>query len=249
MSLLGNWDDIFNKGISRVEAYDDVDRIDEVIKLLKLFRNARFYKNLTNVYSDGKNILASDNNWRMSFKDIPNFNIALKGFGRFEAPFYLPPITKVICFTQLRAMYLNVGLSYVYSSGHRLTERENKSLLLGDIGERVTFFVEDYDVFDDPPEFSVDFFKRLKNVKWENKRARKLNSYIYDVILTIGAEIASPTVHDRTLGHGTIYLIGCNALKNDRDILTCEDVVTAFLTTFKIFMSDLRPLIPLIDEE
>ena len=46
------------------------------------------------------------------------------------------------------------------------------------------------------------------------------------------------------------YLMGCNALKEGRDSITCEDVVIAYLTGFKIILNDIRPLVyELYDEE
>ena len=44
--------------------------------------------------------------------------------------------------------------------------------------------------------------------------------------------------------------IGCSALKEGRDSITCEDVVIGYLTVFKIILNDMRPLVySLYDEE
>ena len=53
-----------------------------------------------------------------------------------------------------------------------------------------------------------------------------------------------------TLSRGTKFLIGCSALKEGRDSITCEDVVIGYLTVFKIILNDMRPLVySLYDEE
>ena len=54
----------------------------------------------------------------------------------------------------------------------------------------------------------------------------------------------------QTLGRAVNYLIGCSALKEGHDCITCEDVVIGYLTVFKIILNDMRPLVySLYDEE
>jgi len=249
MGLFDTWDDIFNKSISKLDDYSDVNRIDEIINIMKGFRNDIFFKELSKIQCrSSDNLAASDNDWIIDLNKISKFKVAKEGLGQV-LPFYLPPLTKIINFNQLLGIHAIIGYSYVYSTGHCLTVAENKGIILGNIGERVTFFVEDFDKDEVPHEFNISFFKKLKNIKFENKRTSKLKDYIYDIDTSIAAEFSLPSVFGRTLIHGTIYLMGCNALKYNRDVITCDDVVSGFLTTFKILMSDLRPLIPLTDYE
>ena len=37
--------------------------------------------------------------------------------------------------------------------------------------------------------------------------------------------------------------MGCNALHNNRDYISCEDVVVSYLVCFKIVLTDIRPLV------
>ena len=47
-----------------------------------------------------------------------------------------------------------------------------------------------------------------------------------------------------------IYLMVCNAFKNDRNSVTSEDVVVGYLTAFKMIFNDIRPLVyRLYDED
>ena len=49
--------------------------------------------------------------------------------------------------------------------------------------------------------------------------------------------------HCRTVGFSALYLCACSALKNNHDSITFEDVVTGYLTIFKLFYIDIRPLV------
>ncbi|MDR3063695.1 MAG: hypothetical protein LBU40_06115, partial [Methanobrevibacter sp.] len=235
MGLFDTWDDIFNEDISNLDKYNDVNRIEQIITLMKGFRKNKFYKDLANIDRLGKkSLLASDNNLAIDFNKTPKFKMVKKGLGRDYLPFYLPPLTRTINFSELMGMYANISTSYVYSSGHRLTVDENKAIIFGDIGERVTFFVEDFEKDEKVPEYNIEFFKKLKKIKFENKRTTKLMDDIYNIDTSISAEFSLPSIFSRTMLHGSIYIMGCNALKNGREVITCDDVVVAYLTTFKI---------------
>jgi hypothetical protein len=249
MSLLGDWDEIFENNIKELNEFQNIDRLDEIISILRGIRHDEFFKVLVDLVSEGnKNLFDSKNMWE--FKDNENsfFGLGLKEL-KSKFPIYLPPLTKFVNDSSFLAIYGILGLSYVYDSAHKLTDDEIKSIVFGEIGQFVTFFVEDFDKFGGLPKVSADFFKRLKNVYYEDKYAKKLNYKIYDVIKVIINENSMPPIFARSIIHSAIYLEACNALKYDRDVVTCDDVVVAYLTNFKILMSDIRSLIPLINIE
>lgn len=248
MSLLGDWDEIFESDFKKLDEFRDIDRLDEVVSILRGFRHDEFFKSLANLGGSDKNgLFDSRNVWE--FKDEGNsfFSLGVKEL-KSRSPIYLPPLTKFVSDTSFLAMYVILELSYVYDSGHKLTDDELKSIVFGEIGQCVTFFVEDFDEPGKLPEISADFFKRLKDVYWEDKKAKKLDNKIYDVIKDITTENWTPSIFDRTFIHCVIYLEACNALKYGRDVVTCDDVVVGYLTTFKILMSDIRSLVPLIND-
>ncbi len=47
----------------------------------------------------------------------------------------------------------------------------------------------------------------------------------------------------RTFRRGAFYLMGCNALKNNRDCIVMEDIIVGYLTAFKVALTDIRPLV------
>ena len=54
----------------------------------------------------------------------------------------------------------------------------------------------------------------------------------------------------RTFRRCAFYLMGCNALKNNRDCIVMEDIIVGYLTAFKVALTDIRPLVDeLYDED
>jgi len=250
MSLLGTWDEIFEKDIKKLNEFQHIDRLDEIISILRGLRHDEFFKDLANLVRDGKKgLLDSRNVW--VFKDYEGSSFLGLGIKEMKSrsPIYLPPLTKFVNDTSLLAMYAMLQLSYIYDSGHKLTENEHKSIIFGEIGQFVTFFVEDFDNPRKLPKFSADFFKKLKNVYYEDKNTKKLNYKIYNVVTDITNENFTPSIFNRTFIYSIFYLEACNALKHGRDVVTYDDVVVAYLTNFKILMSEIRSLVPLINIE
>lgn len=246
MGLFDSWDEIIENDLRKFDEFKDVDKIVELLTLLKGLRKNKEYKKMSMIATEdmGK----KENTWRFDESKIPFLNAAKKGLG-FTIPFlYLPPLTKFIDYDFLIATYSIIQFSYIYHSDDVLNDKEYKSIILGDIGPNLTYFVEDYDKNLPLPDYSIDFFKRLKNVNWADKKAKKLEHIIYNEYLTsIESELGISSIFVRTYLFATLYLMGCSALKDDRDVITCEDVVVSFLTTFKLMFNDVRPLIPFID--
>jgi len=245
MGLFDSWDEMFENDLKKFDDFKDVERIDELLTLFKGLRRNEEYKKIAIIANEdmGK----PENTWRFDESKIPFLNAAKKGFG-FTLPLYYPPLTKFLDYNCLIALYSVIQFSYIYHSGDVLDDNEYKSIILGDIGPKLTYFVEDYDKDIILPKYSIDFFKRLKNVYWENKKSKKLEHIIYrGYLLTMDAELGTPSVFMRTYGFCALYLIGCNALKNNRNLITCEDVVVGYITTFKLMFNDVRSLVPFID--
>lgn len=247
MGLFDSWDDIFEKDFAKFDEYSDLERIDELVDMLKGLRGNQKYTELSLISS--KNVNKTGKPWRFYEEKIPFINAAKKGFG-LRPPLYIYPITKFLNFIFFQTLYSIIQFSYVLHSGELLGHREYKSIILGDLGPSLTYFVEDYDKSKKLPEPSIDFFKRLKNVKWHDKKAHNLEKLIYNRYIThVTAELDTPSIFQRTSGFAASYLIGCNALKNDRNRMTYEDVIAGYLTTFKVMLNDVRPLVPFVDEK
>lgn len=229
--------------------YNDVDRFDELMDLIISFENnEKFiqFGSLKKIASGFREVCVFDSN------KIPFIYCAEQGLGiNHLFPLYLPMISRqVVNRDDFDCILSVIALSYNRASGHYLIKEEHKKIELSDIRPYLTYFVEDFDNLDNKlPEPHVDFFYRLHNLYWDNKRTRKFESKIN---MTIGYSYEMWNLNfriNRTFRRGAYYLMGCNALKNNRDSITMEDVVVGYLVSFKVALNDIRPLIDQLYDE
>ena len=134
-------------------------------------------------------------------------------------------------------------MNYIYSSNEKLDDEDYKSIILGNVGAYLTYFVEEFENPNSIPEPSKEFFTRLTNVKYENKEVHKFLDEIYNVISDFTTCSHAHINYCRTIGFSALYLCACSALKQDRDVITYEDVIKGHLALFKLFQTDIRPLV------
>ena len=138
-------------------------------------------------------------------------------------------------------------LEWVYSMylKRQLTAEDVKSLFKSDIGERITFQLMEFDQNREIPSPTSEFFQKLSKLKWKDKKTHKLNEKLEEMIRffvfeKFGFKEGSFLAHQHEVN---LFLIGCNTIKNNREIITAEDVLIAYKTIFKIIKTDLRAFI------
>ena len=238
-----DFDKDFVKILKRFDNFSDVDRIDELINLLKSLRHNEHYIGLVRVFK--KDYIEEE---YLDSEKIPFLYAVGKGFG-FSLPIILVPGFDVVNLYSFVGLESVVELSYAYSVGHKLTCEDNKKIVLGDILPQLTYFVEDYDKHYEIPKPNIEFFKNLKKIKIE-KKAKKLNHIVYKKFVgNLYTEIHwmhgvdTPREFNTTFYNSSLYLAGCNAIKDSRDTITCDDLVVGYLLTFRVLLSDVRPLV------
>lgn len=231
---------LWNYDLKNLQSIKGVKRLDELTKLLIKLKDDKKFHNICKL-ANGP-IAAKDNNFDYNIKKVPFLYTAKKGLG-IQLPFYLPPITKLIDIFSLVSVYSMIQASYIFNSGHRLNNEEDKAIQLSDIMAHITFFVEDYDNQNKQiPNYNINFFKKLHNLNWKSKKAKKLEKTIYTGCFSDFFTYNNlPFLFCRTFGRAPTYLMGCNALKEGRNSINSEDVVIGYLTTFKIILNDIRP--------
>ena len=207
--------------------------------LLNLHDNQQFIM-MGKTPKDGFNKEGSK--WKFEEDKIPFIKAAKEGMSNFPL-LYIPPLTKVIQYDFFIALYSMIQLNFIYCANEKLDDEDYRSIILGDIGAYFTYFVEDFENPGEIPEPSEEFFKRLTDIKYESKEVRKFFSCIWDTISTFTVHYETHINHCRTVGFSALYLCACSALKNNHDSITFEDVVTGYLTIFKLFYIDIRPLV------
>ena len=244
-----SYDDLCEYYLKKISEFEDITRLNELIELIKSLKTSDVFHR----YATWDKMGEDDTIFLFDINKVKIFKCAKKGLGyQHLIPLYIPEIThRLIDINTLISIYAVVQISYITYSGHYLEWEEDKAIKLSDIGAHITFFVEDFDDTENPlPDYDERFFKKLHRTYWENKKAEKLDTLIHRLISTIYGSCDLDFLYCRGFHMAMFYLMGCNALKEGRDSITCEDVVIAYLTGFKIILNDIRPFVyELYDEE
>ncbi len=244
-----DWDEIWEYDLAKFDEFKSVNRLDELLDLIESLKsNENFHR-----YATLEKIGEPENQFDFTLDKVHFHKSAVKGMGYSHMiPLYLPRLHHLLidgnAFVSVLAL---VQLCFNCFSGHLIEAEEDKIINLSEILPRITFFVEDFDNLDlEIPEYDESFFKTLHHVYWENKSSEKFDDCIINIIATVFGEFDLDFQYCRGFQRAAFYLMGCNALKEGRDSINCDDVITAYFTGFKIILNDIRPLVyELYDEE
>lgn len=244
-----SYEELWYYYLEKIKEFDDVNRLDELIEVISSLRSNDIFHR----YATWDKIGEDGTVFMFNINKVYFFRCAKKSLGyQHLIPIYIPEITHhLIDINTLISVYAIVQISFITHSGHYLELEEDKLIKLSDIGAYITFFVEDfYHVENILPNYDETFFKKLHNAFWDNGRVSKFDTLIHRLISTIYGNYGLDFVYCRGFHMAMFYLMGCNALKEGRDSINCDDVVIAYLTGFKIILNDIRPLVyELYDEE
>ena len=238
------WDEVFEEQLQnylkKLNNFSYVEGFDLIYDGLLNLRDNQQFIEMGRIPKTGYNKEGSK--WKFEEDKIPFIKAAKNGLSNFPV-FYLPPLTKVIKYKFFIALYSMIQLNYIYCANEKLDDEDYKSIILGDIAAYFTYFVEDFENPKTLPEPSEEFFKQITDIKYENKDVNKFFNCIWDVTSAYTTGYKTDINYCRTMGFAALYLSACSALKDNRDSIAFEDVITGYLTIFKLFYIDIRPLV------
>ena len=245
---------VFDYDWERLMSYKEfgIGRFDELLEIINGLKSNERFLSLPDFPVE-----KDENTFDWNMDKTPFYNGAKIGFGfSVYMPAFAPNIVhKSIGAINFATLFSMVQMSFNHDNQHFLTYEEDKAITLSFIIEYLTFFVEDFDNPDNQlvkrsQNEYVEFFKRVHDLRWEDKKTKDFEYSTFCVIVDTINNNEQSRRFITTLGHAVYYLIGCNALKEGRDYINFEDVVIGYLTVFKIILNDMRPLVySLYDEE
>jgi hypothetical protein len=241
MKFNEDYNDLIEEDLEKLSKFDHVECFDILVEEIMALKDNEQFIQMGEIPKTG--FVKKENNWKFSEDKVPFINAAKKGLSTFNQRIYYPPLTKVIYYKFFKALYTIIQLNYMYYSGEKLSEDDYKSIILGDVGAYLTYFVEDFQNPGEIPKPSQNFFKGLKNIKYDSKEVENFNNRIYWLLADFVTGYDSVDNYGRTIGFAVTYLMGCSALKRNHDVIVYDDVVTAYLTICKLFKIDIRPLV------
>ena len=150
-----------------------------------------------------------------------------------------------VCFNDIEGLLMLIQFNYFYYSKSRCSRyRVMEMGIGGDIIQYLTFFTDDYKSLPKLPEYDESFFDNLKNMEYENERARLLEDFLrcgYISLLLVEQDFSGYFFNNIKVS--AQYLMACNALKRGSNTINCEDVVVGYTLTLKCIVEDMRPYV------
>ncbi|MDP3624660.1 MAG: hypothetical protein Q8R66_12155 [Methanobacteriaceae archaeon] len=242
MGFINNIIGFLSNDTNEVEAkrllsnFGDIGGVAELVDLTLELEHSSVYKDLTYVDLDEINEPGVDTS---EIEEIPPFiKYAAENIHK------IPLRTNFTGIIGAKDVWLNLVFFdslYFLRVGRKLTLDDYRLTTFSVLPVRLMFLLEDFDSSKETPEVTPDFFKKLGKLKWENKKAGKLNLAITDlrlnIMLTIwpGKDFAPVSLNEQA---ATQLWAGCSAVLDGRDRISVEDVLVGQRVYLKLVNCD-----------
>jgi hypothetical protein len=242
MGFINNIIGFLSNDTNEVEAkrllskFADIGGVAELVDLTLELEHSSVYKDLTYVDLDEINEPGVDTS---EIEEVPPFiKYAAENMSNF------PLRTSFTGLLGPKDVWLNLVFLdslYFLRVGRKLTLDDYRLTTFSVLPVRLMFLLEDFDSSKETPEVTPDFFKKLGKLKWENKKAGKLNLAITDlrlnIMLTIwpGKDFAPVSLNEQA---ATRLWAGCSAVLDGRDRISVEDVLVGQRVYLKLVNCD-----------
>lgn len=233
-------EEYYKKEYQMFNEYLDITHMDKLRDLIVSFHENNLLKEFDEtaqyiVKQDIKSNLFNSKNNKF-------INLAMKELRIPVISINLPHIHPMIDFKCIEALIMLLEFNYTYYSKERINLEEIiNHIFNGDIILKLSLLVEDYNS-KYIPQYNKKFFEKIKNMTFHDKRSEKLEDFLRGGYLN---RIHICEQEASIIGYNYIkltsrYLMACSAIKNNNKGITCEDVVTGYTLTLKMFTEDQR---------
>ena len=180
-TIIEGLDKSFEREYAKFDEYSDIKGLNELKELIISLRN----NDILVEFDDDAHYLVDEKNFEHEKKgyksNVTNefFVMANKKLSPSKFPIYFQSIQGFVTATTVEAFLMLINFNYFHYSKKKISIIKSAELVFGgDIIQYFSFFTDDFKELSDLPDYDETFFKNLKNMKFENKRARLLEDFI-----------------------------------------------------------------------
>jgi len=225
-----------------LDEFNDVKELKDVVDGTLALQENEIYEKLVGM---GNPIDSSvDKRYGIKNNEYTDLEIfAAKHLSKF--PLRLP-LTPLINIKDFWVIYTFIGDLYSIRTGRKIYQEDLYKVEQGDMATRITLMLENFDSNLETPEPTVEFFKRLGKVKWQDKKAKKLRNYISNLFFILafnkwgGKNVGwnFPATEKAFI----LLLSGCSAVLEGRNKINTYDVIRANKTYLKLINTDISKM-------
>jgi hypothetical protein len=154
-----------------------VECLNDIICLIIKLKVLRFHdKLIERLEINRKNIVVKSLKLGVSLenKEIEKVKLIKLSSEYLNDPFFYPLFNKdLINFPDFYFLYKFMEATYFLDLGQFLEKEDIKNLYLSGLDENIIFKLDSFEEISENPEITSEFFFKLKQLKWENKKSKQ----------------------------------------------------------------------------
>lgn len=242
--ILEGYEKSFKRKFEEFDEYSDVEGLCDLKELIVSLRDSDILIEFDKVSS----YVIDESNFKTDTYDghskISNefLKMANKELSTLITSIQVKSIHGFVTFNDIEGLLMLIQFNYFYYSKMRCSLFKVMEMGFGgDIIQYLSFFTDDYKLLPDLPDYDESFFNDLKNMTFEDERARLLEDFLRCGYLGLIADekVISLKFYNN-IKVSAWYLMACNALKRGSLKIGCEDVVVGYTLTLKCIVEDMR---------
>ena len=237
--------EIARRRIREIKDIYDVGGLGDVIFELENLSELGYYEKLYEAYNNFSGPFEKGDG--LSDEDKRNNKLLMLAYENLDhPPIKLPKISDTVDFFDFYFLYPFLELVYFMNVERKLEAEDVKRIFLSNLGERIVFFLDEFDTVTKTPEPTLEFFLKLKKVRWKNKESRSLLDRLNEIKEFVVYDMFGYLSGAWLQGKEEILILffaGCSAVNDERDKIIEFDVVRAYKTYFKLIKTDITKLI------
>ncbi|NYB27175.1 MAG: hypothetical protein HVN34_07580 [Methanobacteriaceae archaeon] len=219
---------------------ENVPGLDVVIDSIVTISNSGVYDESRRAYDSIKSKFYW---WEKSIhNEIPENSVYFLAHENLDYINFIPQKSaRIINFFTFMCMYDFIAIRYFMTIKRDFDDLDVLNVYLSGLDERLIFGLDNFDKISDWPQPTVEFFKKLKEISWENKDIKTFSNRLglLKVNMTVTSFGLPKYAHFSTIEKKLIELIaGCNAVNDNRDCINKEDIVIGYKTYLKLLNTD-----------
>ncbi len=242
-NLVDGLDKSFKREYSRFDEFSDVVGLNEYKDFVVGLRDSGIlieFDRISKYVTDDSNF--DEGSYKPSSISNDFFKMANNKLYSSVIPIYFASIHGFVTSANVEALLMLINFNYFYYSDMRCSRIKSiEKVFGGDIIQYVSFFTDEFKSMHVLPDFDESFFDDLRNVDYEDDRARILEDFLrcgYLSLIIDEQEISWSFFNNIKLS--AKYFIACNALKRGSLKASCEDVVVGYTLALRMIGEDIR---------
>ena len=238
--IFENSDKSFHKIFNKLEDYSDVKSIEDLMDLISFMDKNNYFKDY---YEVARHINNQNIKYKKDLVHLSNNAFLKTACSMLDYPGLFHRSKTFVNLESVEAVLFIILFNLYYFSHYQDKSLPNTIDLVcnNDIIRHLAFQLEDFKMECCVCKDFETFIKKISKINFDNEKTKYLHKEIFRLYLSLlMIEDDVDTLFAGNISVAAEFLMACNALKHNRESITCEDVVAGYKTALNLMREDLN---------